>query len=144
MKYGMRIRGFSIGCQPMDGFIERQDDPSGKYHDILVYDRKLTDEETRHYSLDLIGEDMKNTNAIDKIIASLSMRDYKARMAKLTKAQTRAIREGRKTLSDFGGYTLGQDTEEALEIKTAYLNGDITESVYKAWCLRYNLRKETI
>ena len=144
MKYGMRIRGFSIGFQPMDGFIEIQDDPSGKYHDILVYDRKLTDEETRHYSLDLIGEDMKNTNAIDKIIASLSMRDYKARMAKLTKAQTRAIREGRKTLSDFGGYTLGQDTEEALEIKTAYLNGDITESVDKAWCLRYNLRKETI
>ncbi len=144
MKYGMRIRGFSIGCQPMEGFIERQDDPSGKYHDILVYDRELTEEETRHYSLDLIGEDMKNTNAIDKIIASLSMRDYKARMAKLTKAQTRAIKEGRKTLSDFGGYTLGQDTEEALEIKTSYLNGDITESVYKAWCLRYNLRKETI
>ena len=143
-KYGMRIRGFSIGCQPMDGFIERQDDTSGKYHDILAYDRELTEEETRHYSLDLIGEDMKNTNAIDKIIASLSMRDYKARMAKLTKAQTRAIKEGRKTLSDFGGYTLGQDTEEAMEIKTAYLNGDITESVYKAWCLRYNLRKETI
>ena len=53
--YGMRIRGFSIGCQPMDGFIERRDDP--KYHDILVYDRKLSDDEIRHYSLDFIGEE---------------------------------------------------------------------------------------
>ena len=145
MKYGMRVRGFSIGCQPMDGFVERQDDPSGRYHDILIYDRELTEEEIRHYSLDLIGdEEMKNTGAIDKIIASLSLRDYKARMAKLTKAQSRAIREGRKTLGEFGGYTLGQDTEEALEIKSAYLNGEITESVYKAWCLRHNLRREMI
>ena len=52
--YGMRIRGFSIGCQPMNGFIKRQDDRTGKYHDILVYDRKLTEDETRHYSLDFI------------------------------------------------------------------------------------------
>ena len=58
-KYGMRIRGFSIGCQPMDGFIERQDDPSGRYHDILVYDRKLTEEETRHYSLDHLDGNME-------------------------------------------------------------------------------------
>ena len=87
---------------------------------------------------------MKNTNAIDKIIGSLSLRDYRARMAKLTKAQEKAIASGKKRLSDFGGYTLGQDTEEAIEIKASYLNGDITESVYKAWCLRFNLRRETI
>ena len=53
-KYGMRLRGFSIGCQPMRGFVERQDDPTGRYHDILIYDRKLTDQEVRDYELDLL------------------------------------------------------------------------------------------
>ncbi|MBQ6800124.1 MAG: hypothetical protein IJP08_03330 [Bacteroidaceae bacterium] len=51
-RYGMRLRGFSIGCQPMDGFVERQDDTTGKYHDILVYDRKLTEKELEEYELD--------------------------------------------------------------------------------------------
>lgn len=51
-KYGMRLRGFSIGCQPKDGFVERQDDPSGRYYDILVYNRKLTEKELSDYELD--------------------------------------------------------------------------------------------
>lgn len=55
-KYGMRLRGFSIGCQPMKGFYERQDDPDGRYHDILIYERKLTDAELMDYELDYIGE----------------------------------------------------------------------------------------
>lgn len=50
--YGMRLRGFSIGCQPMDGFIERQDDTTGRFYDLLVYDRKLTDEEIENYELE--------------------------------------------------------------------------------------------
>jgi len=53
-KYGMRIRGFSMGCQPMDGLLWREDDPTMKYWDILVYDRRLTEAECKHYSLDLI------------------------------------------------------------------------------------------
>jgi hypothetical protein len=56
-KYGMRLRGFSIGCQPMDGFVERLDDRSGRYHDIVVYDRMLTGKEVMDYELDYIGED---------------------------------------------------------------------------------------
>lgn len=62
-KYGMRLRGYSIGCQPKDGFIERSDDPTGRYYDILTYDRLLTDKELEDYELDLISqegaEDMK-------------------------------------------------------------------------------------
>ena len=58
-KYGMRLRGFSIGCQPMDGFIERQDDTRGKYHDILIYNRMLTTEELKAYELDYIGTEHK-------------------------------------------------------------------------------------
>ena len=52
--YGMRLRGFSIGCQPMDGLIERRDDPTGRYHDLLVYDRPLTPKELEDYELDEI------------------------------------------------------------------------------------------
>lgn len=61
-KYGMKNRGFSIGCQPMDGLIERQDANGKKgsngrvFWDILVYDRELTDDEIRHYSLEKIEE----------------------------------------------------------------------------------------
>lgn len=50
--YGMRSRGFSLGCQPKNGFVERRDDPDGKYHDIIVYDRELTDAEASQYELD--------------------------------------------------------------------------------------------
>ena len=56
-KYGMRLRGFSIGCQPMGGFYERRNDPSDRYHDVLVYDRKLTHQELRDYELDYLGEE---------------------------------------------------------------------------------------
>lgn len=52
--YGMRLRGFSIGCQPMDGLLDRIDDRSGKYHDILIYNRKLSEQETTAYELDEI------------------------------------------------------------------------------------------
>lgn len=55
-RYGMRLRGFSIGCQPRDGFIERMDDPSGRYYDILIYDRQLTDRELEAYELDYLGK----------------------------------------------------------------------------------------
>lgn len=53
--YGMRLRGFSPGCQPKDGLVERQDDVTGKYYDILVYNRELTEDELKNYELDFIG-----------------------------------------------------------------------------------------
>lgn len=56
--YGMRLRGFSIGCQPMKNFYERQDD-SGKYgrryHDIICYTEKLDEKDLRDYELDYLG-----------------------------------------------------------------------------------------
>ena len=55
-KYGMRLRGFSPGAQPK-GVIRREEDRTGKYWDIIVYDRELTADEVEHYSLDdLKGE----------------------------------------------------------------------------------------
>ena len=56
-RYGMRLRGFSIGCQPMKGIIDGQDDPTGKYYSILTYSRKLTDAEVNEYELDYLGGD---------------------------------------------------------------------------------------
>lgn len=54
--YGMRLRGFSPGCQPMEGFAYRLDDPYGSYHDILAYKRKLSDKECEDYDLTYIKE----------------------------------------------------------------------------------------
>lgn len=51
-RYGMRLRGFSPGCQPMSGLLGREDDISGRYHDIIVYDRELTEKELSDYELD--------------------------------------------------------------------------------------------
>ena len=55
-QYGMRLRGFSIGCQPMKGIIDGHDDPSGQYYSILTYCRRLTEKECEDYELDYIGE----------------------------------------------------------------------------------------
>ena len=51
-KYGMRSRGFSPLCQPMNGFIRRED--STKYYDVIVYNRELTEKELRDYQLDKV------------------------------------------------------------------------------------------
>jgi len=56
-KYGMRLRGFSPGCQPKDGLVRREDDVTGKYYDVLVYSRELTNKELHDYELDNIEED---------------------------------------------------------------------------------------
>lgn len=50
-RYGMRLRGFAPGCQPMNGLIEWQD-TEGKYWGILTYNRELTPEEVKGYELD--------------------------------------------------------------------------------------------
>lgn len=55
-KYGMRLRGFSPGCQP-PGVKDRLDDETGKYWDIIVYDRELTETEIKDYELDYLREE---------------------------------------------------------------------------------------
>ena len=58
--YGMRLRGFSPGCQPMQGLIGRREfNPMmpgewKRYHDILVYDRELTERELEYFELDAL------------------------------------------------------------------------------------------
>lgn len=52
--YGMRLRGCAIGCQPKKGFVDRMDDLSGNYWDIIVYNRELTEDELREYELNFL------------------------------------------------------------------------------------------
>ena len=49
-KYGMRLRGFSIACQPKG--VIRVEDGGRKYHDIIVYNRQLSEKEISEYELD--------------------------------------------------------------------------------------------
>lgn len=53
--YGMRLRGYSPGCQPMDGLL-RVAPGGGQYHDLLIYDRPLTEKELKDYELDYRNE----------------------------------------------------------------------------------------
>ena len=54
--YGMKLRGFSVGCQPMAGLVERVEDTSDTYYDILIYNRLLTEKEISDYELVYLGK----------------------------------------------------------------------------------------
>jgi len=60
-KYGMRLRGYSLFCQPSKGIINALEDPTGKYYNILRYSRPLTRKEMEDYELDYLGEEKTNT-----------------------------------------------------------------------------------
>ena len=51
--YGMRLRGYSPGAQPKN-VVERRDDPTGRYYDIIAYTHPLTEDECFLYDLDYI------------------------------------------------------------------------------------------
>ena len=55
VRYGMRLRGFAPMCQPKEGLIGREDDATGKYYDILLYDRVLGPKEVEDYELDILS-----------------------------------------------------------------------------------------
>lgn len=52
-KYGMRMRPAGLGCQP-NGFIKILGDEH--YYDVVIYNRRLTDEEIKRYEMDYLGE----------------------------------------------------------------------------------------
>lgn len=53
--YGMRARGFCLGCQPMGGWLDRKGDPLSIYYDVLFYNRTLDKGEMDRYELDYLG-----------------------------------------------------------------------------------------
>ena len=64
-RYGMRLRGFSPGCQPKEGFLNREDSTDSRYYDVLMYNRKLTDKEVADYELDMLSGDTFNVRFKD-------------------------------------------------------------------------------
>lgn len=63
-KYGMRLRGFSPGAQPKEHFVERRDDTTGLYHDIIVYSQRLSFGKCMAYDLDYLGEEDEGSNRV--------------------------------------------------------------------------------
>lgn len=56
-RYGMKMRGYSIGCQPMRGLRDVIDDRHGNYYNILAYDRQLEPDEVSAYELTFLGKE---------------------------------------------------------------------------------------
>ena len=98
-RYGMRLRGFSPGCQPMKGFICREDDTTGKYWDVLVYDRELTESEIRDYELDRVEFDPIKKLAIrlDKFMNGFDPYEYMDGEMSVEEAE-RILRESPETV----------------------------------------------
>lgn len=65
--YGMRLRGFSPGCQPKEGLVGLASEDeikrfrAEKFHDVIVYNRELTEKELHDYELDWVGFSAKLT-----------------------------------------------------------------------------------
>ena len=52
-KYGMKYRPAGPGSQPRDLY-SIEEDPNGKYYNIITYRRELTPEEVANYELENI------------------------------------------------------------------------------------------
>lgn len=77
--YGMRLRGCSLGAQPL-GFSSRLDPPPAlsRYYDILEYPFRLSNDDVKHYSLDYLGLGYNLDRALIKRIYVLSEWDNKS------------------------------------------------------------------
>ena len=57
--YGMRLRGAGPGCQPKDGLMNiyyGSQFGTKVYHNLVSYNRPLTEKEMKDYELDFINE----------------------------------------------------------------------------------------
>lgn len=57
-RYGMKRCAFGFGNQPESGFyvVDRNWELFKKYFDIIVYQRRLTEDECRVFDLEFLGE----------------------------------------------------------------------------------------
>ena len=82
----------------------------------------------------VMSQNTKNTNAIDKIIAALCLKEFKRANPK-----PKMRKDG---TMNYKPYSLTQEIDEFRELKIAYMSNEISEEKYKAECLKYNLRRE--
>lgn len=81
--YGVRCEGGHANKVPLDGFVKKVVDPElqsviqGKWLDVVLYNRKLTEEELKEYSMERIGGvklEIKRTDD-SKIIAAVRLEE---------------------------------------------------------------------
>lgn len=63
-RYGMRMTVGLPGPIPIDGLLAREDDKNERYHNILVYSRRLLDKELRDYDLEDLNKPAKRLTVI--------------------------------------------------------------------------------
>lgn len=51
----MRLRGYAPGCQPKEGLMNVYYG-GGQYHNLISYNRPLTEKELKRYELDFIND----------------------------------------------------------------------------------------
>lgn len=92
--YGMRLRPFGPSCQPKEGFIDVVEDYHNKgYHNILLYERRLSEGEISNYELDFLEE--LNWEETYKEWVKLIKEEYKAVDIELVHEYVdKALREG--------------------------------------------------
>lgn len=64
-KYGMHLRPYGIGCQPMHGLICCADGAVvdlRRYHNFIYYTERLSKEDASHYDLDYLGYTLMDIN----------------------------------------------------------------------------------
>ena len=122
-KYGMKLRPAGIGCQP-NGFIDIEDvnkEETG-YWSIVEYNRELTKEELKHYSMELIErKDEKMSKVETKKVA-------KAKTTKKAVKETKKeeVKEGKSmnNIVILEG-TLVSNITETTKNDSTYKNGKI-------------------
>lgn len=64
-KYGMRLRPYGIGCQPMQGLVCCADGAvvdGHRYHNFIYYTERLSKEDVSHYDFDYFGYALMEIN----------------------------------------------------------------------------------
>ena len=131
-RYGMRSRGFAPMCQPMTGLIHREDDPTDKYFDILVYGRELSQKELADYQLDRLVE--KTIYRFKGSVNNVKEDAYKILfMVKMTPEQLMTAKTIKAALDEYTDYYQGMTLEEFEEeyINTVWL--EVYEDGVVAW-----------
>ena len=119
-------------CQPMTGLIRREDDPTDKYFDILVYGRELSQKELADYQLDRLAE--KTIYRFRGSVNDVKEDAYKILfMVKMTPEQLMTAKTIKAALDEYTDYYQDMTLEEFEEeyINTVWL--EVYEDGVVAW-----------
>ena len=68
--YGMKERGFGMGCQPK-GFVKWEDSDCDGYYSYVYYDEPLTEEQMEQYEMELISEDISLSTRVREVVEDM-------------------------------------------------------------------------